>query len=364
MKILDRYLAKGLLIPFVVSILTFSFMVIIIDLFNRLDEILKFRPDPFFVLAFYLNFIPFTFVQTSPVALLVACLYSVGILNKHHEITAMRASGLSLARILTPFLFLAALVGGVSFLVNETIVPKAMSKVNLIKEEKLMGGKSSKKEKVLKNVALFGEGRDLYYAASYDAKRRILRDLVIFRDDEHHTPVFKIQAQEARFAEDGWILSRGSKYNLDAKGKLLGNPTFFTKEKFASSVKPDHFLKAKRPGETMNLREIREHLRRLEGKTSASVLRRHRVEFHKKIAYPFSNLVVLFIGFPFVFREKRAAGMLRGIGVSSALSFVFYVTFMILSNLGVQGVFPPWLAAWSANLIFGTAGLFLLWRAR
>ncbi len=114
----------------------------------------------------------------------------------------------------------------------------------------------------------------------------------------------------------------------------------------------------------MNLRELRAALKRLKGKTSPSVLRRNQVELHKKIAYPFTNLVILLIGFPFVFRERRAVGMLRGIGISAALCFIFYVTFVISSNLGVQGVLPPPVAVWAANVIFGTVGLILLWRAR
>ena len=364
MKILDRYLSKSFLIPFVICILTFSSMTIMIDLFNRLDEILKMRPNIFVLLTLYLYFIPFTFVQTSPVALLVSCLYSVGLLNKHHEITAMRASGLSLWRIFVPFFFLAVLAGFFSFLVNETIVPTAMAKMNLIKAEKLEGGKRSSKERVLKNVALFSKERDLYYAASYDVRRGILHDLVIFRDDAYHTPVFKIQAKEARWAKDSWILSRGSKYHLDSKGKLDGNPVFFTKERFPSSVKPDDFVKAKSRGETMSLQELRTYLRQLEGRTSSSVLRRYLVELHKKIAYPFTNLVIVLIGFPFVFREKKAVGMLRGIGVSAVLCFTFYVAFVIMSNLGVQGILLPWFAVWCTPLSFGIMGIVLLWHSR
>lgn len=366
MKILDRYLARSFLIPFTICILTFSSLVIVIDLFNRLDEILKFRPPFGLLLNFYLNFIPFTFVQASPVALLVACLYSVGLLNKHHELTAMRASGVSLTRILGPYLFLGCLVGSFSFLMNETIVPTAMAKMSFIKEEKLKG-KPSSKEAILKNVALFTEGGNLYYAASFDTRRKVLSYVVIFRENEMQLPVLKIQAQEARFAKGEWILLRGSKYELDSDGKLVKEPTFFTKERFSTPVTPNDFIHAKRRGERMNLKGLRESLKKLEGmkgKAPSPLLRRLRVELHKKIAYPFANLVVLLIGFPFVFREKRAAGMLRGIGISAALFFFFYTTFVILSNLGSQGALPPWFAVWGANLLFGAAGSILLWRTR
>ena len=364
MKIIDRHLLKNFLVPFVICILTFSSMVIVIDLFNRLDEILKLRPPLLLLLNFYFYFIPLTFVQTSPIALLVACLYSVGTLNKHHEITAMRASGLSVAQIAAPFLFLGCLIGAFSFLVNETLVPTAMLKVNLMKAEELEFKKTSAKENVLKNVALFSEEGDLYYATSYDAKRRILRNLVVYRDNEQRLPIFKIQAQEARFAEKEWILSRGSKYQLDTEGRIVGTPIFFVKERFASSVRPSDFLKAKRQGDLMNYRELRAHLQKMEGKASPSVIRRLLVDLYKKIAFPFANPITILIGFPFVFREKKAGGTLRGIGISAVLCFSFYATFVITSNLGVQGVLPPWLSVWFSNFLFGTGGLLFLWYQR
>lgn len=365
MTLLDRHLLKSVCIPFVVCILTFSSMVIVVDLFNRLDEILKLRPPIESVFTFYLYLIPLTFVQTSPVALLVALLYSVGLLNKRHEITAMRASGVSIGRIVLPFFLLGCLVSALSFWINENIVPEAMVKVNQIKGENLEFKKrSTDDEKVFNNVALFSKEGDLYYAASYDARRKILRDLVVFRENKERLPVFKIQAQEARVGESGWILSRGSKYHLDPKGNIVGGPVFFVKEKFPSSVKPEDFEKAKRQRELMNYEELREHLKTLTGKVSPSVMRRIRVELHKRFAYPFANLVMILLGFPFVFREKRAAGMLRGIGISAVLCFSFYATFVIASNLGLRGSLPPWLAAWFANIFFGSGGLLFLWYER
>ncbi|MFH1857618.1 MAG: LptF/LptG family permease [Candidatus Omnitrophota bacterium] len=364
MNIIDRHLIRSFLGPFIVCILTFSSMVIVIDLFNRLDEILKLRPPILLLLSFYLHFIPFTFVQTSPVALLVSCLYSVGVLNKHHEITAMRAGGLSLFRIITPFLFVGILVGAVSFIVNETVVPASMAKIGFIKEEQLEFKKTSPKENILKNIALFSEEGDLYYAASYDAQRKILHDLVVIRDNARHIPIFKVQAREGRWTENRWKLLHGSRYRLDAYGKIAGQPIFFVEEPFPSSVKPDDFLRAKTRGEMMSLSELRAYLKKLEKRASPSVIRRLQVEFHKKLAFPLANPITILIGFPFVFREKRAAGMLRGIGLSAVLCFAFYTTFVITNNLGVQGLLWPGAAVWSTNLLYGMVGIASLWRAR
>ena len=363
MKIVDRYLVRSFVIPFLLCIVTFSSIAIVIDLFNRLDEILKLKTPLITLVLFYLNFIPFTFVQTSPVAALVACLYSVGHLNQNHEMTALRASGLSLFRILMPFLFIGFLVGFLSFWINETVVPGAMSHLNKIKEEKLEIGKEPKKTE-LKNVALFAQEGDLFYATTYDPVRRILKNLVIFRDNELHTPILKVQAREARWGDGAWILSHGSKYRLTGGGKIAGDPVFFVKDRFPSSVKPDDFLKAKLQADTMNFRDLRIYLKKLKGRNAPSVNQRLSVALHQKIAYPFVNVITILIGFPFVFREKRGASVLRGIGLSGVLGFSFYAVFTLASTLGVQGILPASLAVWMTPFLFGTGGALLLWFAR
>ena len=360
MRILDRYLIRSFIVPFLTCLVLFGFIVLVIDLFNRLEEILKYSIPLSALYRYYSAFWPITFVETSPMALLLASLYSLGILNKRHEVRAMRASGLSLLQILGPYLFVGLLVTVVSFLINETIVPKAIQQLVALDEN--LGPPQTKQKVVLENIALLGRDSRLYYASVYNTQKKELKDLVILEDDAAYRPVSKTWAKKAFWADAHWILLDGFKTRLDPQGKLLEEPHYFKKERMESIVRPEDFLKTKRQTEMMTYQELKNYLHRLEKRASPSVVKRLRVDLYRKIAYPFSNLVILLMGFPFVLVERRRSGALLGIGISIALSFVFYTAFAIGSALGKGGILPPLLSVWMANLTFGVVGLILLRR--
>ena len=360
MKILDRYLIRSFVVPFLLCLIFFSFIAMVIDLFNRLEEILKYAIPLSVLYRYYGAFGPITFVETSPMALLLAALYSLGLLNKRHEIRAMRSSGLSLLQIVGPYLFIGFLVVVVSFIVNETVVPKAVEQLVVLEDH--LGPPKTKQKLVLENVALLGRDNRLYYASVYDTRKKELKDLVILEDDAAYRPVSKTWAKRAFWADAHWILLNGFKTPLDPQGRLSGEPHYFKKERLEGLVRPEDFLKTKRQTETMTYQELKNYLHRLEKKASASVIKRLQVDLYRKIAYPFSNLVILLIGFPFILVERRKAGALLGIGIAIALSFAFYTAFAIGSALGKGGILPPLLSVWLANIIFATAGLVLLRR--
>ena len=360
MRILDRYLIRSFVVPFLLCLIFFNLIVMVIDLFSRLDEILKYAIPPFLLLKYYGAFCPISFVETSPMALLLAALYSVGILNKRHEIRAMRSSGLSLSQILGPYFFVGFLVTVASFIVNDTAVPKAIEQVVVLEEN--LNTPKAKQNAVLENVSVFGRDNRLYYASSYHARKKELKDLVILEDDAAYHPVSKTWAKRAFWVQDHWLLLEGFKTSLDAQGKLVGEPHYFKKEPLEAAIRPEEFLKTKRQTEAMSYQELRNHLRRLKKKASPSVIRRLQVDLYRKIAYPFSNLIILFMGLPFVLKERRKTGALLGIAISLALSFSFYTAFAIGSALGKGGILPPIVSVWMANILFGVVGLFLLQR--
>ena len=90
MRILDRYILNSMVKIFISCIMIVLMLSVIIDLFSHLDEILKQRTSIELLFMYYLNFLPFIFVQVSPFACLFGCLYTLGVLNRNNEIIAMR----------------------------------------------------------------------------------------------------------------------------------------------------------------------------------------------------------------------------------------------------------------------------------
>ena len=87
-------------------------------------------------------------------------------------------------------------------------------------------------------------------------------------------------------------------------------------------------------------------------------------DLHAKISFPFVVVVMTFLGIPFALRIGRSGNVAVGITASMAIGFFYWLFFSFSISLGRGGVLPPFLAAWSANFIFGALGILVLLQQR
>ena len=121
MRILDKYILKNFLVPLIYCLVLFAFLYIVIDLFENLDDILK-NGLPIVVLGkYYLSMMPLVIINTVPIASLISTVYVISSMNKHDEIIAMRSAGVSIFRILLPFLFLGMVISSIVFTISEKV---------------------------------------------------------------------------------------------------------------------------------------------------------------------------------------------------------------------------------------------------
>ena len=126
MRLLDRYLLRELLIPFSYCLVGFLIFWISSDVFAHVSEFQKERLKLPEVLEYYLVKMPEMMVTVLPIAFLLALLYALTNHARHHEITAIRAAGVSLARIALPYLGLGFLLSLLVFAINELWVPQSL----------------------------------------------------------------------------------------------------------------------------------------------------------------------------------------------------------------------------------------------
>jgi lipopolysaccharide export system permease protein len=124
MKIIDRYIAKQLLIPILFCSMTLIFLVFVADIFDYLDEMVRHKTSLSYILKYYFLLIPETFVGTISWACLLATLYVLTSFNYHNEIVAMKVAGLEITSIIRPIIFIGFCIGIFSFLVSDQIVPR------------------------------------------------------------------------------------------------------------------------------------------------------------------------------------------------------------------------------------------------
>jgi lipopolysaccharide export system permease protein len=310
-------------------------------------------------LRYYLSFLPIIFTQIAPIALLLSVLYAVGTLNRHNEIVAMKASGVSLWRIITPLLFLALIVSLISFVVENKIVPGSYLIYSHIKEEELRSEAKKPKQEIIRDVTLYGANNRIYYAESFDISEGILNKLIIFQLDDKGSIVARITADKARWEEDKWIMNNCAIYRLSESGVVTGEPLFFNEKIFRIPESPEDFIRSKDQIQFMSIFAVYGHIKKLSGNgyRPAGLL----IDFYNKISYPFINFIVVLMGISFAFLPNKG-GTFIYLAIALVVGFLYYATIIISMHMGRAGLIPPLLSSWLANIIFACVGIIFIIR--
>ena len=372
MKILDKYLLRHFIVPFIFCLLMFIFLYVVIDMFDKLNEMIENNVDLGVLLPYYLNFAPLIFVQVAPIAVLIAAMYSLGTFSRYNEILAMQASGISLLRILRPLIAAGFLISVVVFMVNDRVVPQSIINASEIKEEKIEEAKKKKKrkkgEKILENLAFYGEGNKIIYARRFSVYSDKIEELIIHAEDENQNIISKTTAQKAEWQNNRWRGKGVMFFHLDNNGRIIGEPEFHEEMDLDIEESPVDFKKRKHytdfmSFEFMSFKELKEYIERLSFETGPTI-RSLKVALNQKIAFPFISLIVVLIASPFALVNTRKGGALVGVGVSIALVLGYYAIMTISLAMGKAGFVPPVVSAWFTNVLFATLGLLLIIRRR
>lgn len=359
MKIIDRYMTRGFLGPFIWCLFVFIALAILIDIFSFIDDIVKYKIPGASIAAFYVYYTPTIFIQVTPMAVLLSVIYVLSNLNKHNEITAMRSSGITLWRILTPVLILGSLISLAVFMVNDRIIPTSSRIATIIRREELE--KEKKKDanmRIIQNVAIYGAGNRIIFARNYDTDKKTLGDIIIHEHDTGQKLISKITASSGIWTGSAWKFFKVIIYRIDNAGKIIGEPEFYDEKIVPLKERPGDFANREWKAEFMSYRDLRNYITNFKG-ASSRLVKSLLVELHYKIAFPLISLIIILIGSPFALITTRG-GVLIGIGVSIAIGLLYYAAIAIAIAFGKAGLLPPFVAAWSGNIIFTAIGIWLL----
>lgn len=364
MKILHRYLLNHFMGPFIFCLLTFILIYISFDLVNNLNEMVESRLDLLVLIPYYLNLVPFMFVQTAPMAILVAIMYSLGIFNKNNELLAMRSSGISLLHILMPFIMAGLLISVAVFVVNDKVVPVSTMTSAKIKDEKIEKARLSKKikkhvELELENIAFHGKKNRIIYARRYFVYQQRIVELIIYNQDKEQDVTSKITAAEVQWENNRWHGKNVVFFSLDKRGRIVGEPEFNEDAYIDVQETPIDFRQRQNQTEFMSYEELKKYIGYLSF-VGGSTVRKLEVDLNQKLAFPFASLIVILVASPFAFRTSRKSGVIMGICMSVAMVACYYVIMSMSLAFGKAGFISPALSTWIPNIIFAAAGMALI----
>jgi lipopolysaccharide export system permease protein len=362
MKIIDRYLLRTFLVPFFYCLAAFMMIFVIFDLFDNLNDFIDGKTPGPLVLKYYLILLPSVLIQIVPISLLLAVLYSLSSLTKNNELTAMRASGISIIRLMIPFLAVGLILTGVVGAINETIGPRAAYWCyNFAREQK----KNDPAAVYIKqNIALKHQAtRRSWLVAEFDIRDYRMRRIEVLQQREDTSDERKIRAKEAQWLDGRWWFKDLVEQRYDPESNPMGPPRFALTEEMADLTEtPTLFMNEVKDPEYLSALELADYIKTHPHRDPAA-LARIRADLHSRLSMPWTCFIVTLLGIPFGSQTGRKGAFL-GVALSIGLFFGYY----LLSNVGLgmakNMVIPAVAGGWLPNVIFLTIGLVMVYRMR
>ena len=213
--ILDDYVLRGFTLYLTIIVASFLMLLLVFTLFELLSDILRNQISPLTVGEYLLNVAPYFLYTTTPLSMLLAVLVTFGLLQRSNEITAIKATGISLYRIIVPVLIVSSMVAGVLFLSDQFYLPYTNKRQDALRNQ--IKGKPAQTYLRPDRKWIFGQHSDIYYYQFFDPDRDVFGSLSIFQFDPHTFQItHRITADRAHWsnAMDRWVYEQGWERSL------------------------------------------------------------------------------------------------------------------------------------------------------
>ena len=357
--ILDDYVLRDFALYLTMIVAAFLMLLLVFTLFELLSDILRNQVSPLTVGEYLLNVVPYFLYNTTPLSMLLAVLVTFGLLQKSNEITAIKATGISLYRIIVPVLIASTLVAGVLFLSDQLYLPYTNKRQDALRNR--IKGKPAQTYLRPERQWMFGQHSDIYYYQFFDPDRNVFGGVSVFQFDPHTFQItHRITADRAHWSDSmgKWVYEQGWERSLS--GSAIEHYRKFDVATYPELAEaPAYFKKEIKQSSEMSYDELRRYIHDLE--QSGFDVVRLRVQLQKKIAYPLITLVMAILAIPFALSAgKRSA--VAGIATAIGIGVVYWTISGLFEAMGNLSQLPPALAAWSPDLVFGFIGGYLILR--
>lgn len=361
LSLLDLYILREWVFYLVLLLVTFVGIYLIFEFFQLLGDIVRNRV-PFTVVLNYFRYVtPQVTYLMLPLSALVATLVSFGLLTKSNQMTAILSSGVSVYRAAAPAISMAALLSVGLFLLENDYLPETNQRQDALRNQ--IKGRPPQAFLRPDRQWIFGEGSRLYNYRFFDPDQNVFAHLTVF---EFEPDTFRLRRRlyASRAFWDpsvgAWVLENGWVRELEGDSVRYYMP--FSIASFDQLREgPGYFLKEVKASAQMNAFELRDYIQEL-SQGGFDVVRLS-VQYYRKFSFPLVVVIVTLIGIPFAL-TVGARGAISGVAVSIGIAILYWSSASFFEALGNLHQLPPLVAAWSPDVLFGLAGVYLLFRVR
>lgn len=356
MKILTRYILFLYVRVMGLCIGAFCAIYLIIEFLEKIGKFAGAHAHTQNILLYFVYKIPEILIQVMPLGVLLSTLLTLGILSRNNEVTAMRSSGMSLRFVTAPILCAAFAASILSLLLNEFVFPSAYQKMRYIEQVEINK----------KNYATFFRRDNIWYrqnnlimrARLFDPATDTFKGITIWENDGRMQPQRRIDAAEGKRSGKIWTLSDVTVREF-SNGEVIKTAGERSRPA-ALGLKEDDLKIVSKYAEDMGFLELKRYCKKLE--KSGYDAKRYLADMHGKISYPFASFIMAFLGIPFALAGSRSSGTALGIAQSLGIGFSYFIVNAVVLSFGHNGVLPPIVSAWAANVVFALSGIWLAMR--
>lgn len=360
MRILDRYITREFLRTYFIIFISFAVLFIVIDVIDNLPRLIRNGATAQLATLYYLLRMPYLLVLTSPVTVLLTGLFMMNGLSKHNESVAIRAAGISINRAMLPLFGIGLLISAGVAVMGEYLLPYAETKRSYVYNVQIKG--EEPEDQMLKaRIHYQGKQNDFYYFGFFDGYKNTLRIIDFTKIDFKTKQITQhITASSAIWQQDKWILQDVEMREFK-DGKPISWKKMATTDQKILEVEPKDFIRITKKTLSLNFFELKDYIRRL--KKLGDNTDRELTDLHMKLAYPLTNLIVIFFCIPIATTNVRSKGRGWVFMLGLTVCFAYLIVVRIIQSMGYNGVIPPVWAAWSPNILFAILGLIFLRKA-
>ena len=362
-RLLDAYVVREFFGMFLLVLASFVLLMLVFTFFELVGDIIRNHIALGTVGDYLLNLAPSMIYTITPLAVLIAVLVTFGVLNRNSEIVAMKATGISIYRLVVPVISISAILSIALFTFDDYYLPAANRRQEALRstikgrppqtflhpEEKWIFGQSGQ-----------GEPAHIFYYQFFDRDSDAFANLSVF---EFNPSTFalsrRIFASRAVWDEktDSWRFLNGGVRNIEGNNSSYID---FKSTTFSELTEdPGYFKKENLQSQEMNFQQLGAYIRDL--RQSGFDTMRLRVALWHKLAYPLIAIIMAVLAIPFALSMGRR-GSLTGIAVAISIALAYWVVDALFAAMGNVNYLPAVLAAWSPAILFGLTGGYLLLR--
>ena len=360
MNLLTRHLLKEFLKIFLLSALTLIMIYLLIDFLEKVRILIRYKAEPIQVFRYFLYKIPKIVFDTTPMAVLISTLITFGIMARNNELTALKSAGTHLYRVAAPVLVFSFIIALGLLYANTDLIPSGIRQAEFIRAVYIEKGSETsyfRQDKIWFRVA----DRVLFNVQLIDPEKNKIQGIGVYKLSDSFSLLEEIDARELVYENGNWFLISGIKRKFLGSGRIESE--IFEKETFPLDKKPEDFRRIEVHEDRLKYSELRNYVEKLSAE--GYVARRYSVDLYGRLAFPFVSFIMALVAVPFgMNNEQRAGGISKGIGISLAIGFSYWIIYAVSISLGHSGMLPPFLSAWVANFLFCAIGVYLLLTVR